>query len=159
MGGIIGGGSNAKQQKAVGSLQFQSSQHGGVIPLVYGTTRVSPNLSDYDDFKATPSSRQGGGARGVAAVRGVVSNINQCLGYYGCVSRADCWYWHCVVGQECRNALHSSGLGLSRKRWAGSGRILADEPSRQGSRIFWNRNCSRQQLRYGRHRDSPEFFV
>src|SRR5215469_9253614 len=76
MGGIIGGGSNAKQQKAVGSLQFQTSQHGGVIPLVYGTTRVSPNLIDYDDFKATPSSRQGGGARGVAVVRGAVSNIN-----------------------------------------------------------------------------------
>jgi len=50
MGGIIGGGSNAKQQKAVGSLQFQTSQHGGVIPLVYGTTRVSPNLIDLRRF-------------------------------------------------------------------------------------------------------------
>jgi len=29
MGGIVGGVSNAKQQKAVGSLQFQTSQHGG----------------------------------------------------------------------------------------------------------------------------------
>ena len=50
MGGIIGGGSNAKQQKAVGSFQFQTSQHGGVIPLVYGTTRVSPNLIDLRRF-------------------------------------------------------------------------------------------------------------
>src|SRR5215469_9708717 len=64
MGGIIGGGLNAKQQKAVGSLQFQTSQHGGVIPLVYGTTRVSPNLIDYDDFKATPASGQGGVGKG-----------------------------------------------------------------------------------------------
>jgi hypothetical protein len=64
MGGIIGGGSNAKQQKAIGSLQFQTSQHGGVIPLVYGTTRVPPNLIAYDDFKAMPSSRQGGGKGG-----------------------------------------------------------------------------------------------
>src|SRR5215468_6311274 len=64
MGGIIGGGLNAKQQKAVGSLQFQTSQHGGVIPLVYGTTRVSPNLIDYDDFKAVPSNRQGAGKGG-----------------------------------------------------------------------------------------------
>jgi len=56
MGGIISIGSNAKQQKAVGSLQFQTSQQGGVITLVYGTTRVSPNLVEYDDFKATPSS-------------------------------------------------------------------------------------------------------
>ena len=64
MGGILSGASNAKQQKAVGALQFQTSQHGGVIQLVYGTTRVSPNLIDYDDFKATPSGRQGGAGKG-----------------------------------------------------------------------------------------------
>ena len=38
MGGILSRASNAKQQKAVGALQFQTSQHGGVIPLAYGTT-------------------------------------------------------------------------------------------------------------------------
>jgi hypothetical protein len=70
MGGIIGGGSNAKQQKAVGSLQFQTSQHGGVIPLVYGTTRVSPNLIGYGDFKATPASRQGGKGKGGGGGKG-----------------------------------------------------------------------------------------
>jgi Putative phage tail protein len=62
MGGILGGGSNAKQQRAVGSLQFQTSQAGGVIPLIYGTTKVSPNLLDYDDFHATASKQ--GGAKG-----------------------------------------------------------------------------------------------
>lgn len=56
MTGILGGGSNAKQKTAVGSLQFQTSQKGGVIPLVYGTTRAAPNLVDYDDFTATPAS-------------------------------------------------------------------------------------------------------
>ena len=70
MGGILSGVSNAKQQKAVGSLQFQTSQHGGVIPLVYGTTRVSPNLIEYDDFKATPSSRQGGAGKGGGGGKG-----------------------------------------------------------------------------------------
>jgi hypothetical protein len=70
MGGIIGGGSNAKQQKAVGSLQFQTSQQGGVIPLVYGTTRVSPNLIEYDDFKATPASGQGGVGKGGGGGKG-----------------------------------------------------------------------------------------
>ena len=70
MGGITGSGSNAKQQKAVGSLQFQTSQHGGVIPLVYGTTRVAPNLIDYDDFKATPASRQGGVGKGGGGGKG-----------------------------------------------------------------------------------------
>src|SRR5215467_3135600 len=70
MGGIIGGGSNAKQQKTVGSLQFQTSQQGGVIPLVYGTTRVSPNLIQYDDFKATPASGQGGVGKGGGGGKG-----------------------------------------------------------------------------------------
>jgi hypothetical protein len=70
MGGIVGGGSNAKQQKAVGSLQFQTAQQGGVIPLVYGTTRVSPNLIEYDDFKATPASRQAGKGKGGGGGKG-----------------------------------------------------------------------------------------
>jgi hypothetical protein len=74
MGGIVGGGANAKQQKAVGSLQFQTSQHGGVIPLVYGTTRVSPNLIEYDDFKAIPSSRQGGRAKAEVVAKAAGSN-------------------------------------------------------------------------------------
>ena len=56
MTGIVGGGSNAKQKTAIGSLQFQTSQKGGVIPLVYGTTRAAPNLIDYDDFAATPAT-------------------------------------------------------------------------------------------------------
>ena len=70
MGGILSGASNAKQQKAVGSLQFQTSQQGGVIPLVYGTTRVSPNLIDYDDFQATPSSQQSGVGKGGGGGKG-----------------------------------------------------------------------------------------
>jgi Putative phage tail protein len=68
MTGILGGGSNAKQKTAIGSLQFQTSQKGGVIPLVYGTTRTAPNLIDYDDFTATPASsgvkgKGGGGGK------------------------------------------------------------------------------------------------
>src|SRR6201987_1967668 len=64
MGGILGGGSNAKQAKAVGSLQFQTSQQGGVIPLVYGTARMRGTLLDYADFTATPWSRTGGKGKG-----------------------------------------------------------------------------------------------
>ena len=70
MGGILGGGSNAKQPKAVGSLQFQTSQQGGVIPLVYGTTRMTGNLLDYDDFTATPSSKTGGKGKGGGGGKG-----------------------------------------------------------------------------------------
>ncbi len=70
MGGILGGRTNAKQQKAVGSLQFQTSQHGGVIPLVYGTTRLSGNLLDYDDFRAMASSKTGGKGKGGGGGKG-----------------------------------------------------------------------------------------
>jgi hypothetical protein len=70
MGGILGGRTNAKQQKAVGSLQFQTSQQGGVIPLVYGTTRLSGNLLDYDDFKATAASKTGGKGKGGGGGKG-----------------------------------------------------------------------------------------
>ena len=70
MGGIFGGGSNAKQQRAVGSLQFQTSQAGGVIPLIYGTTKVSPNLLDYDDFTATASKQAGGKGKGGGGGKG-----------------------------------------------------------------------------------------
>jgi Putative phage tail protein len=70
MGGILGHGSNAKQQRAVGSLQFQTSQAGGVILLIYGTTKVSPNLLDYDDFTATPSKQAGGKGKGGGGGKG-----------------------------------------------------------------------------------------
>src|SRR4029077_10466156 len=70
MGGILGGRTNAKQQKAVGSLQFQTSQHGGVIPLVYGTTRLSGNLLDYDDFRGMASSKTGGQGKGGGGGKG-----------------------------------------------------------------------------------------
>jgi hypothetical protein len=64
MTGILGAGSNAKQATALGSLQFQTSQVGGVIPLVWGSTRVAVNLLDYQDFTATPASGKGGGHKG-----------------------------------------------------------------------------------------------
>ena len=59
MGGLFGGGSNAQDENVVASLRFQTSQSGGVIPLVYGTTRIATNLIEYDDFTA-----KGGGGKG-----------------------------------------------------------------------------------------------
>jgi hypothetical protein len=67
MTGILGAGSNAKQATALGSMQFQTSQIGGVIPLVYGATRVAVNLVDYQDFTAipvTPKQQKGKGGKG-----------------------------------------------------------------------------------------------
>jgi Putative phage tail protein len=59
MTGAVGRGTNAKQPSAIGSLQYQTSQEGGAIPLVYGTCRVSGNLLDYAGFTSTPSSTSG----------------------------------------------------------------------------------------------------
>jgi Putative phage tail protein len=64
MTGILGQGSNARQQTAAGSLQFQTSQAGGAIPLVYGATRVACNLLDYQGFTATPAGGGKGGGGG-----------------------------------------------------------------------------------------------
>jgi Putative phage tail protein len=64
MGGLLGGGSNAQTENVVASLRFQTSQSGGVIPLVYGTTRLSINLIEYDDFTAAGGSGKGKGGGG-----------------------------------------------------------------------------------------------
>lgn len=60
--------SQAKQQPALTGLQVQTSAYGKVIPIVYGTTRIAPNLIWYGDFVATPhnsSASSGGGKGGV----------------------------------------------------------------------------------------------
>ncbi len=56
----------AQQQPAVSGLQIQTSAYGKVIPIVYGTTKIAPNLIWYGDFQAIPhqSSPSGGGGKG-----------------------------------------------------------------------------------------------
>ena len=62
---ILGSKSQASQQAAVSGLQLQSSAYGKCIPIVYGTTRIAPNLIWYGDFVATPqSSSSGSGGKG-----------------------------------------------------------------------------------------------
>jgi Putative phage tail protein len=57
-------GSGAKKGNTVANnLSLQTSVYGNVIPIVYGTTRVAPNLIWYSDFTATPVS-QGKGGKG-----------------------------------------------------------------------------------------------
>lgn len=60
-----GAQAQANQAPAVSGLSIQTSVLGKPRPLVYGTTRVSPNLIDYDDFAQIPHfSPQGGGGKG-----------------------------------------------------------------------------------------------
>ena len=60
MTGILGRGSNAKQQNIAASLRFQTSQKGGTIPLVYGANRVAINLLDYQNFNTNGGKGKGG---------------------------------------------------------------------------------------------------
>ena len=67
MTGILGLGSEAKKKNIVASLRYQTSQKGGVIPLVYGTNRIAVNLLDYQNFNANGKSGKGKGGGGSKA--------------------------------------------------------------------------------------------
>lgn len=56
----------AQQPQVIGSLRVQSSCNGAPMPLLWGTTRVAPNLIWYGDFQAVPvyTGNQGGGGKG-----------------------------------------------------------------------------------------------
>ena len=60
-------GSRQKTKPQFSSLQVQSSSNNTPLPLVWGQTRVAPNLIWYGDFKATkqkPQGGKGGGGKG-----------------------------------------------------------------------------------------------
>jgi hypothetical protein len=60
MGGSSG--SQARQAPSFSGLAIQTSAQGKAIPIVYGTTRVSPNLIWYGDFVAIPQSSNPAGS-------------------------------------------------------------------------------------------------
>jgi len=64
MGGILGGKSKGTGPTIANNLQLQSSVYGNAIAIVYGTTRVSPNLIWYGSFVATPISQGSKGGKG-----------------------------------------------------------------------------------------------
>lgn len=70
MSGLFGGeGQSAKDTTGplISTLRIQTSAYGRAIPVLFGTTRISGNLIDYDDFTAIPhtsSQPSGGGGKG-----------------------------------------------------------------------------------------------
>lgn len=64
MGGIFGGDeSSSTQNQPLTGVSIQSSANGLPIALLYGTTRIAPNLIEYLDFRAIPhtdNSNSGG---------------------------------------------------------------------------------------------------
>ena len=152
--------SNAKQQKAVGSLQFQTSQHGGVIPLVYGTTRVSPNLIDYDDFKATAPSRKAAAGKGGGGGKGG----GQQYKYSASVIMGLCQGPIAGIGTVWWDKNIGTLSSLPAAVYLGSDGQAADpywetDHADEGARLFRNRNCRGQQFRDGQHCHPSEFLL
>src|ERR1035438_5255318 len=68
--GLFGGGKSASsQQTAAVGLQVQTSVQGKPLALIYGMTRVAPNLIWYGDFTAKQQS-SGAGKGGLAGTGG-----------------------------------------------------------------------------------------
>ena len=71
LSGLMGGGKSAStQQTAAVGLQVQTSVQGKPIPLLYGMTRVAPNLIWYGNFTATQQSSSVGGKGGLTGSGG-----------------------------------------------------------------------------------------
>ena len=96
MGGLFGGGqSTSSKEEVLAGMQLQTSAYGGVLPIVYGTTRIPGNLVYYNDFTAIPhttTTRTGKGGGGstmsstnytytafviLAVSEGTISGVNQ----------------------------------------------------------------------------------
>jgi Putative phage tail protein len=71
LAGLLGRGKSvAAQQTAAVGLQVQTSVQGKPIALIYGTTRVAPNLIWYGNFTATQVQASGGGKGGLTGAGG-----------------------------------------------------------------------------------------
>lgn len=66
MSGLFGGGkkSVATTVQRYAAIQIQTSAYGGVIPLLWGTNLLSPNLIYYTDFTSTAVNEGGGSGKG-----------------------------------------------------------------------------------------------
>jgi len=81
---LTGGGKKPQAQtiSSVSDLDVQTSTQGAVVPVVYGTQRVTGNMIWYGDFKAIPqysNSGSGGGGKGGGGGSSTISDYDyQC---------------------------------------------------------------------------------
>jgi hypothetical protein len=78
LGAIFGRKSQKSQPTVASGLQLQSSMYGSPIPIVYGATRIAPNLMWYGDFlpiahQSASGSGGKGGVGGAAAAKAVAA--------------------------------------------------------------------------------------
>lgn len=79
MGFFFGGGGVVEQQR-YGSLSVQSSSQGVPISIVYGKTKVAPNLLWYGNFQAVQHSESVGGKGGDTSVTSYTYTVGVLLG-------------------------------------------------------------------------------
>ena len=71
-------------------IQLQTSAYGGALPLCYGTTRISANMVDYDDFTTyshTQSSGKGGGSSSTSYTYSAGAILAICEGPVASINR------------------------------------------------------------------------
>lgn len=109
----------AQQAQAVSGISIQSSAMGRARPLVFGTTRVAPNLIWYDDFRAIAHQNQAGGA-GKGGIGGAAGGKNGAGGGTSYTYEAAVAFGICegpIIGVDrvwaSKSILSLSQLGLS----------------------------------------------
>jgi hypothetical protein len=111
-----GGDKQASQTPQISGIQIQSSVYGKVIPLVYGTARLAPNLIWYGDFVQTGGGGTGGkgGGKGGGGGKSGGSSSGQPQ-YQAAVALALCEGPITGVGQVWadKSVTTPAGLGLS----------------------------------------------
>lgn len=89
---LIGAKSQAAQAASVSGIQLQTSAYGKAVPVVYGTTRIAPNLIWYGNFVATPQGSSAGsaGKGGAAGSGGKSGNTATSYTYSAAVAMGLC---------------------------------------------------------------------
>jgi hypothetical protein len=110
---LSGTPTQAATQNVVSGVDIQTSCYGGVVPVVYGETRMVGNLADYDDFQAiqqkSSSSGKGGGGGGKSG--GTTTDYKASFIFALCEGPVSGIYTY--YSSKSQNLFSSSGLGLA----------------------------------------------
>jgi hypothetical protein len=145
MSGILGRGSNAKQQNVAASLRFQSSQKGGVIPLVYGTARLAVNLLDYQNFNANGGGGKGkGGGGSKTAGKGGTQTMYQ-VDFAAGVCQGPIAGWGLLWYNKTVTTLQGGGSTLTGGNGISFSAVGADG---QATDFYWTTNYPNNAINY-----------
>lgn len=112
---------NATEEPRIASLQYQTSNYGGVIPVVYGSGRVSVNLLWYGNFTAIPHTTttevgKGGGGGSTQTSTTWTYTADVILGLCEGPVAEFFWLWRdkeAIAGIDPVNWVYSNFLGTA----------------------------------------------